>query len=383
MGEVITGFLQEYPWGAPDGMSAVLPVNDERRGAGGPQAELWFGAHPRGPSPVRDEPGVSLVDRLPAPDSAPILVKLLAAGRPLSIQVHPSAALAAELLAAGDAGLSDDRAKEEMLISIAGFNVYCGMRDAAQTLALFTELARRVRRVPVLEAVAGQFARQLADPDPALGEPGWCAAVRLLLELTPDEVDAVVVDLAEAGRQVGVSDETIRAWAQTALAYPGDPGILVAAALDQRELRPGDCSYVPTGVVHAYIQGYGVEVMTSSDNVLRLGLTGKQIAVDEALSAVQTQASPQIIPGQRDAEGVIAYVPDGAPFDAVLSSGAELRGESGTYRVLLCIDGEVRAQVEGQQSPEVLTAGEALVLWGADPAVTGTVTGHAVLARAR
>ena len=56
----------------------------------------------------------------------------------------------------------------------------------------------------------------------------------------------------------------------------------MAVLMGQRVLSEGDAVYVPAGVVHAYVSGTGVEVMTASDNVLRLGLTPKTIAVDEA-----------------------------------------------------------------------------------------------------
>ncbi|MDD2841775.1 MAG: hypothetical protein PHD18_05145, partial [Tolumonas sp.] len=42
----------------------------------------------------------------------------------------------------------------------------------------------------------------------------------------------------------------------------------------------------PAGTPHAYLRGTGVEVMASSDNVLRAGLTQKHIAPDELLSTV-------------------------------------------------------------------------------------------------
>ena len=37
--------------------------------------------------------------------------------------------------------------------------------------------------------------------------------------------------------------------------------------------------FVPAGSVHAYISGLGVEIMASSDNVLRAGLTTKHVDV--------------------------------------------------------------------------------------------------------
>ena len=52
---------------------------------------------------------------------------------------------------------------------------------------------------------------------------------------------------------------------------PCDPGVLVSTMLNHRLLKPFMCQSLcmPT-------QGVGVEVMTSSDNVLRLGLTPRR-----------------------------------------------------------------------------------------------------------
>jgi mannose-6-phosphate isomerase len=43
------------------------------------------------------------------------------------------------------------------------------------------------------------------------------------------------------------------------------------------KLAPGEAVFLPAGNLHAYLSGAGVEVMASSDNVLRGGLTGKHV----------------------------------------------------------------------------------------------------------
>jgi len=42
-------------------------------------------------------------------------------------------------------------------------------------------------------------------------------------------------------------------------------------------LEPGQGIYLPAGNLHAYLEGTGVEIMASSDNVLRGGLTPKHV----------------------------------------------------------------------------------------------------------
>src|SRR5450759_4012758 len=93
--------LQQYAWGTPDDIPELLGIAP----TGGPVAEAWWGDNPVAPArSVVDGVEVGL-DRLIAadPDSAlgsdlaraydgrlSFLLKILAIGSPLSIQVHPS-----------------------------------------------------------------------------------------------------------------------------------------------------------------------------------------------------------------------------------------------------------------------------------------------------
>jgi len=49
---------------------------------------------------------------------------------------------------------------------------------------------------------------------------------------------------------------------------------------------------VAPGTVHAYLSGVGVEVMKSSDNVIRLGLTSKSVNLPEAFRVLRTPGTP-------------------------------------------------------------------------------------------
>ncbi|HYP88215.1 MAG TPA: mannose-6-phosphate isomerase, class I, partial [Polyangiaceae bacterium] len=65
--------------------------------------------------------------------------------------------------------------------------------------------------------------------------------------------------------------------------YPGDVGVVSALLLNLLRLSPGEAIYLPAGNLHAYLDGTGVEIMASSDNVLRGGLTPKHVNVPELL----------------------------------------------------------------------------------------------------
>ncbi|MBU3994528.1 MAG: mannose-6-phosphate isomerase, class I, partial [Actinobacteria bacterium] len=85
-----------YAWGSRDALPELLGTAPN----GEPQAELWLGAHPGAPARVAGATPVhrTLIDLIEAdPDrygvgggQLPFLLKILAIGGPLSLQVHPN-----------------------------------------------------------------------------------------------------------------------------------------------------------------------------------------------------------------------------------------------------------------------------------------------------
>jgi mannose-6-phosphate isomerase len=71
-----------------------------------------------------------------------------------------------------------------------------------------------------------------------------------------------------------VSRESVRVYAATVPLvdrYPDDPGVLVTLLLNHLVLAPGEAMFVEAGILHAYTSGFGVEIMATSNNVLRAG----------------------------------------------------------------------------------------------------------------
>lgn len=335
---VVDGALRPYAWGRIDGLSAWTSATS------GPQAELWYGA---------------LGDTPDAPRH-PLLTKLLAAARPLSIQVHPPGDLVAVLWS--DAGhgrglLVDQVEKNELLVALEPFTSFAGFRDPALTARIMQGMGlTRVAQI----ASGGDFV----------------ATVHALLALSEVEVDEafrrlsdVIHPLLDANERSAI--ELVRAW------YPHDRGALVALCLAVHELEPGDAMYVPAGVVHCYVNGLGVEVMTASDNVLRLGLTGKQLAVPEALAAVSGD-EPVLLRPTGDG-GVSTYFAPGAPFLVVaLRDGASWTVPPHTSATVLAVRGEAR--VTGPSGAEVVAAGRAVLLSPSDGSPRVEADGHVVVA---
>ena len=98
--------MRPYAWGSPTAIPDLLGTAP----TGEPQAEMWMGAHPGAPSRIDRGAGAPLVEVIDAdPERGtrrrrrrqfgprlPFLLKILAAGAPLSLQVHPDLAQAKE-----------------------------------------------------------------------------------------------------------------------------------------------------------------------------------------------------------------------------------------------------------------------------------------------
>ncbi len=284
--------VREYHWGSTDYIPRLLGVPVTGR----PVAELWVGAHPGSPSRAVGTGGVALDSLIAeAPQRLlgagtverfgprlPFLLKVLAASRTLSLQVHPNAAqasagFAAEqaadiALGAAERNYADPHHKPELAYALTEFEAFCGFRPVAETAELLDALA----------------VAQLAPYRQVLvGEGGLRAAFTCLLTL-PDGARAQLVAATMAGCE-RLATEGGR-WTQEARAvrlagsdFPGDIGAVLALLLNYVRLAPGEAIFLGAGNVHAYLRGSCLEVLASSDNVLRCGLTSKHVDVPELL----------------------------------------------------------------------------------------------------
>jgi mannose-6-phosphate isomerase len=116
--------------------------------------------------------------------------------------------------------------------------------------------------------------------------------------------------------------------------------------------------------VHAYLRGTGVEIMANSDNVLRCGLTGKHVDVDELLRITDFSELPE--PRRTPVGGRFDVpVPDFAltRLEVEESTGLHDPGPS----IVLCAEGDVSV------GPVALSGGRAAFVPAGEPA---TVSGH-------
>lgn len=361
--------LLRYDWGSPAQIPALLGVEPD----GGPVAEMWLGAHPAAPSSERG--GRPLPDILEAESHRylgarqarrfgtrlPYLMKVLAAARPLSVQVHPTAAQAAAGFAAEEElgrsradprrAFRDAHHKPEILLALSPFLALVGFQDPRQTVAMLDEL----ESPPAARLRAALASGVSTEPDEA-------ALRRVTLAVLDRGGAASAAELAalgaECARRAGASERWGPAWsaaARAAAAFPGDPGVLVTLLLNPVVLEPGSAVFVPAGTVHAYVGGLGVEVMAASDNVVRAGLTTKPVDVALlARLATWRPARPVPLDGDRLAPGLYGYeapVEEFRLFRVEATGGEAIAVPGGGPRIALAVAGEARLRCGDDELP--------------------------------
>lgn len=384
---VLTGALQRYDWGSTTAIHGFAQLGE----AGEPLAEVWYGAHPSAPSTV--ERGVRLdqvihdeAERILGAEVAsrfdgrlPYLVKLIAPGRAVSVQVHPSAERAAagyraEQDARSRAAVSDaakfvdPNHKPELIYALTPFDGLVGLRpvaDAIRELDRFglpvTERASRALRDGPREAV-----RTLANAD-AHDVAELVRRARVL------EAEAEAEGRVGASGASGARPSAARTLLDLHEQYPGDPGVAVSIVLHRRLLQPGESVLVPSGVPHAYLSGLAVEVMANSDNVFRLGLTSKRIDVDEAVANLITDPAVVQRPHANGASGTAEFQVEVRPLAAGVPESVDGPGP----RIVVVAGG--RCAIRGTGRSVDLAQGQAVLVGHEEQGISVTGSGHVVI----
>ncbi|MFF2852934.1 mannose-6-phosphate isomerase, class I [Streptomyces sp. NPDC058001] len=373
----LTNTVRPYAWGSTTAIPRLIGAEP----TGEPQAEMWMGAHPGAPS--RTDRGAlnEVIDTDPerelgAPAVAkfgprlPFLLKILAAGAPLSLQVHPDLTQAREGYAdeerrgvpvdAPHRTYKDANHKPELICALTPFDGLCGFRRPTETADLLARLD--------VDSLKPYVDLLLAHPEQdALRE-----VLTAVLTADPARIATTVTETATACERLAKTDtdphrrSDYAAYAALAHHYPGDPGVIAAMLLNHVQLQPGEALFLGAGVPHAYLDGLGVEIMANSDNVLRAGLTPKHIDVPELLRVVRFEAGdPGVLRPEATPDGEEVYAtpidefrlsrhiqPEGAaPYDVTTA----------TPQILLCTAGTVHAR-SAATGELALAAGESAFL---------------------
>ncbi|KOU12344.1 mannose-6-phosphate isomerase, class I [Streptomyces sp. WM6368] len=344
----LTNTIRPYAWGSTTAIPALLGVEP----TGEPQAEMWMGAHPGAPSRLDRGAGEQALSEVIAADPEgelgaatvarfgprlPFLFKILAAGAPLSLQVHPDLDQAragfedeerrAVPIDADHRNYKDPNHKPEMICALTAFDGLCGFRPPLDAAELLAGLA--------VDSLKPYVDLLRAHPEEA--------ALREMLTavLTADRVEMAhtVHEVAAAVTRLG---GPYAPYATLVHHFPGDPGVIAAMLLNHVRLQPGEAMFLGAGVPHAYIDGLGVELLANSDNVLRAGLTPKHVDVAELLRIAKFEpGEPNLLRPEGDGEEVYETPIDEFRLSRFLLApgGASRVLPHETPQILLCTAG--------------------------------------------
>ena len=131
-------------------------------------------------------------------------------------------------------------------------------------------------------------------------------------------------------------------------------------------LQPGEALAMDAGVLHAYLFGTGIEIMASSDNVLRGGLTAKHVDIEQLSKIADFRAGmPRMV--EPDRAGVLR----GATEDFALQSlrcPRNTRLERRGAAIALCTSGTLTLTSLG--SSITLERGQSAFIAANEPMVT-------------
>ncbi|MBN1932112.1 MAG: mannose-6-phosphate isomerase, class I [Desulfobacterales bacterium] len=392
---ILKNSVQQYDWGS---YTAIAKLLGEPYPSDKPQAELWMGAHPKAPSLTfwedhwialpeliskypKDILGEAVAARFD--NHLPYLFKVLSAAKPLSIQAHPSRLQAKKgferesrlqiPLTADSRNYKDKNHKPECICALTPFWALNGFRPIEDTLALLEKI-----RPQGLKKLLSDFQKQ---PD----TEGLKFFFKQLMTMEPEQRKPIIADIAQQAGSLSQNDPVFK-WIKTLCdAYPSDIGVLAPVLLNLICLQPGQAMFLPTGQLHAYLKGTGIEIMANSDNVLRCGLTPKHVDIAELLNVLNFDAGPikLLLPRKiSDCESIYAAPAEEFVLSVIVAQAGHTYSSplKRSAEIILCTTGTALLRAENIADPIALTRGSAVLI----PAAVEkyTIEGDAVLYKA-
>lgn len=346
----LSGTIQNYAWG---GFDFIAELTGQENKTATPWAELWLGAHPKGPGLTIAGSLDELIAGRPAEvlspaiaqdydNSLPFLFKVLDVRQMLSIQAHPTKSVAeAGFLREEAAGIPraapnrnyrDRNHKPELGVALTDFYLLHGFKEVAAIKAsLLAEPAWK-------------------DLLPILEQAGIAELYQTVMEASQEQVNTWLQPLASRLLpQTGLSKSQADFWARRAFeqySHAGnhDRGVFSIYWFNLVKLSPGQGIFQAAGIPHAYLEGCCMELMANSDNVLRGGLTVKHIDVPELMEQLDfSPVEPQLLElttGESIWKTYATPAPDFNLAFASLNQGEETKLPAGPA-ILLLLEGEI------------------------------------------
>lgn len=288
----LNNIIQNYAWGNHTALNTLFEIPNPQNE---PQAEIWMGAHPNGCSKITLNGEEILLSDFISSDliailgkntasrfgQLPYLFKVLCAEKALSVQVHPStqqaeSGFAKEELAnipltSSCRNYKDPNHKPELVYALTPYLAMNGFRDHREILDFFAQL-----QIEEMDDLICAFQENQTSE-------GLSTFFETLLCLNKTQKDVCVTKLLAFAKE-HQADELYALILELAEEYPSDIGLFSPLILNTITLLPGEAMFLDASTPHAYIKGTGLEIMASSDNVLRAGLTPKHMDVAELIA---------------------------------------------------------------------------------------------------
>lgn len=285
----IHGVIKDYAWGSRDYLPSLFSYTT----TGAPQAEAWFGTHSAGEAMAENGEKLSTIISSdsakylgPKHDKLPLLLKVLAIQKPLSVQCHPDKVQAvAGWLGETEYRKDHDRAewlykdpneKTELYYALTPSTIMCGFRPFDAVKAHFTELFPTSYKKYLAKAKSNEdlfktiFTLEKAKLNDLLKE--YITSLE-----NSDEEFSKGQFLTEKGIALSSYKE-----------FSEDPALICPYLLNVVHLRVGEALYVAARTLHSCVLGNGIELSSSSDNVMRCGLTHKKVDIPLLIETMNT-----------------------------------------------------------------------------------------------
>lgn len=411
--------IQNYAWGSKTALTDLFNIKNTELL---PMAEIWMGAHPKSSSKLiqntQTEPVLfsqSLaIATTEAPDlislrdylnenlsghlgkqaaekfgELPFLFKVLCANEPLSIQVHPSRAAAIEgFKRENDANIpldspirdyKDPNHKPELIYALTDFIAMNGFRTLEDITELLTPLINT-------HSLIQNF---IATPN----ETALATLFEGLLKLEGDEKQNTLNSLKhilklKLTKLENLSKNHQLTWqtlAWIADIYPDDAGLFAPLLLNVIQLKPGEAMFLYANTPHAYLNGTGLEIMANSDNVLRAGLTPKNINLPELMANLEFLPKEQnalLMRATREGMSSIFPIPveDFSFAIHTLKKDLPLIIKQNSAAIYFCIKGHVELSNSSDSKTLQLNPGESCFVSLLTPDIT--IQGEGIVAQA-
>lgn len=382
--------IQTYAWGSHTHIQTLMgrPPTAE------PWAEMWMGAHPAAPSRLTVNGDQLTLDALirQCPEQAlgkntsetyhhalPYLFKLLAAERPLSIQAHPDSVQA-------ERGFARENRRGLPLSDPArNYRDSCHKPECICALTPFTGLKGFRKKIDILDHLSRLCPKALGEEIHLLQVQGLKPFFEALMTLPPVKKTGAVREAVGHAGQDGENDP-VNAWILALFReYPDDIGVILPAVLNLFQLAPKEALFLPAGELHAYLDGFGIEVMANSDNVLRGGLTPKHVDVPELMNVLNFCESDIAVLGPSPVSATLSVYPSWAEeftlsVIGVTDAAPHVEARHGVPEILICTEGAAELSAGNPATTIRLESGASVFL---PASVTGcTITGNATFYKA-